>query len=262
VFIWDLESGAPADPRVTRVGRNAAAQYTQYLAYGDLPIAWLGPRLVLLDGCVVYDPEADRVVWEYSAPEPLRAAATSPDGRVWCVPKPAGLLSAVRLPHPPAIERAALATSPPLFPPGSSVRVEATGGPSHVRRQLAEAVAHRLAAAGLRVAPDAKAVVRVAVTGPFKTTYKSQVGMPRDGRIEFRLLPALGMTATVTAIGSNGEPLAATDTKTAVAIDAARPAAEKAPEELLVWANALEFRRRMAADVAAKLNERKVSDYP
>jgi hypothetical protein len=262
LFTWDLESGAPARPRPTRVGRNGPAQYTQYLAWGDLPLAWLGPRLVLLDGCVVYDPESDRVVWEYSAPEPMRAAATSPDGRLWFVPKPGASLSAVRLPHAPAAERADLAASPTLFPPGSAVRVEATGGPNGVRRQLAEAVAHRLAAAGVRVAPDAKAVVRVAITGPFETTSKSQVGMPRDGRIEFRVMPALGMTATVTAIGSDGEPLGAPDTKTAVAIDAARPAAEKAPEELLVWANTLEFRGRMPADIATKLNERQVSDYP
>ncbi|HLN32853.1 MAG TPA: hypothetical protein VK395_34300 [Gemmataceae bacterium] len=46
------------------------------------------------------------------------------------------------------------------------------------------------------------------------------------------------------------------------ALDGSRPAAEKAAEELVVWAGALDFKGRLPSKAAAALEERKVTRYP
>jgi hypothetical protein len=270
LFTWDLETGAPISAASAQVGRDVVSRYSECLAERDIPVAWLDSRYVLLEGCVVFDPETNRTIWEYKAPVTMRAAATSPDGRVWFLSKPSEGFSAVRLPDAQAIKRAEELTAdkggPLLFPPGSSVRVEASGGPADVRRKMAEAVADRLTAAGVRVDPEAKAVARIAITGPFETTIRQSEGMPINGRQYYRDDPATGMKVEMTYSGPNGEGTGLSDSKEVKSRDGLRPAIEKVKEEIVVWTNTLNFQgRRTTAEAnaaAAAYVPPKVSDYP
>jgi hypothetical protein len=213
LIVLDTSTGATAGRRVRPLGSGRPIASLAFTPDGTAVTAsehatrlqWLSPGYAMVQDTLV-DVQTPLALWTYQPPKAGRAktpavvAPSSPDGRVWYAgafndpfarptdPKkftPGPLADAVRegkwllaafsVPHAAVRTRLDRAAKGIVFRRGEPIRVEVTGpGAVDEKKAAAEGAAQTLSDRGVGVDPNARAGIRIKLTGPRAVTVVSK----------------------------------------------------------------------------------------